>query len=83
MEQLFCIQPCKDEQVSDEDFLESIGIGVDKDDGDMTWYPGDCVLEDVKQGNEITKEANEEFMPGHSTLSHFILLVFYFIISHG
>jgi len=32
LEQLFSIQPCKDEQLSDEDFLEHIGISTDEDD---------------------------------------------------
>ena len=75
LELLFSIHPCKEEQISDEDFLESIGNNADEDDEVMACYPSECVLENMKQGNEMKSETKEEVIPGHPILFYFCLLV--------
>jgi len=55
------MQTCKEEPISDDEFI--LSTSVDKDI-DKAWYPSECHFKNWKQGKEKTTEVKEEFEKG-------------------
>ena len=61
-EQLQFVQQCKEEEMSDSEFIES---DCDEKDEDHTWYPSESVIEEWKQVKEKKSEYKESLKQGH------------------
>ena len=56
VEQLLLSKPCKQEPISDEDF---IGSTSDEEDINITWYSSESVLDNWREGEDATGISNE------------------------
>ena len=61
-EELECRQQCKEEEMSDSEFIES---SFDEENEEQNLYPSESVVEEWKQRKEMKSECNESLKQGH------------------
>ena len=61
-EQLPFVQQCKEEEISDSEFIES---NCDEENEDQTFYPSESVVEEWKQTKEKRTDYKESLKQGH------------------
>ena len=61
-EQLEFVQQCKEEEMSDSEFIES---NCDEENEEQTWYPSESVVEEWKQRKEMKSGCNKSLKQGH------------------
>ena len=61
-EQLEFVQQCKEEEMSDSEFIES---NCDEENDDQTSYPSESAIGEWRQGKEKRNEVKESLKQGH------------------
>lgn len=66
-DQLFYLQQCKEEEISDEEFIAN---SSDEENRDRTFYPSECELNEWKQGEWKSSVTREELEQGEVYLEY-------------
>ena len=61
-EHLPFFQQCKEEEMSDSEFIES---RCDEENGAQTWYPSETTVEEWNQGKDMRNEHKDSLKEGH------------------